>query len=104
MVWLFPVASGPGVPTLRLAEGVTTTTCKVTYTYSKSANLARNAKAEAIAYIDGRTRVVASGQIRNRKLKLTFRHLKHGRYRLTLLEVGAHHRLTVIGYTSLVIS
>jgi len=87
----------------KTVKRVTTTTCTVIYTYG-TAHLARNARAEAVVDIDGRVRVVATGRIRHRKLRLTFRHLKRGRYRLTLLELRAHHRPVVIGHTSLVIS
>jgi hypothetical protein len=108
-------ATGPAGPSptgssstcsAHLKNGVTTTTCTVTYMYSSgvSASLARDARAEAIADIRGRDRVVATGRVRDRRVRLTFRQLKHGRYGLTLLELRAHQRPLVIGHTSLVIS
>jgi hypothetical protein len=85
---------------------VTTTTCTVTYTYAGAAAraMARDGRAEATAVVHGRTIVVGSGRIRDRRLRLTFRHLKRGRYWLTLLQLRAHHRPVVIGHTSLEIS
>jgi hypothetical protein len=66
--------------------------------------MVREARAEAVAEIGGRVRVVATGRIRDRKLRLTYRHLTRGRYRLTLLEFLGHHKMAAIGHTSLVIS
>jgi hypothetical protein len=84
---------------------VTTTTCTVTYTYSPgaSAQMAGDLRAEAVAVIGGRSRIVATGRIRDRKLRLTFRHLARGRYHLTLLALRAHHKPLTIGHTSLVV-
>jgi hypothetical protein len=66
--------------------------------------MARDARAEAVAEVGGRVRVVATGRIRDRKLRLTYRHLTRGRYRLTLLELHGREHPLVIGHTSLVIS
>jgi hypothetical protein len=66
--------------------------------------MARDARAEAVALVHGRVRVVATGRIRDHRLRLTYRQLRRGRYGLTLLELRAHQRPVVIGHTSLVIS
>jgi hypothetical protein len=66
--------------------------------------MARDGRAEAVAYVGGKVRVVATGRIRDRRVRLTFRHLASGRYRITLLELRGHHTPLAIGHTSLVIS
>jgi streptogramin lyase len=109
-----PGATGPAGPSPTQSSstckghakhGVTTTTCTITYTYSARASaIARDARAEAIAEIHGHRTVVATGRIRDRKLKLMFPRLQRGRYRLTLIELRARRAPLVIGHTSLVIS
>jgi hypothetical protein len=47
---------------------------------------------------------VGTGRIRNHKLKLKFKHLHRGRYRLTLNLLRAHHRPRVIGHTTLTVT
>jgi hypothetical protein len=78
----------------------------VTYTYSRgaAAALARDARAEAIGNLHGHSTVLATGRVRDGKLRLTFRRLHRGRYGLTLLELRPHRAPLVIGHTSLVIS
>jgi hypothetical protein len=83
------------------ANGVTTTTCTVTYTYASGS--ARGVVV-AIATIHGRTRVMARGFIKHRKLRLRFTHLTRGHYRLTLLEVPRHGQPVAIGHTSITVS
>jgi hypothetical protein len=61
-------------------------------------------KAIAIAKVNGHRRVIARGRIRHHKLTLVCRHLRRGRYKLTLLEVGRHGRRTVIGHTSIAVT
>jgi streptogramin lyase len=92
--------------TSKTKKGTTTTTCKVTYTYStsKKSSLVNGERAQATAKIDGKRTVVARGEIRDHKLVLTFVHLRRGRYDLTLYEFGAHSHRQTIGHTSLVIS
>ncbi|MBV9337502.1 MAG: hypothetical protein JO243_16580 [Solirubrobacterales bacterium] len=85
----------------------TTTTCTVTYTYSgplAAQDLVNGARAEATATIAGKKKVLATGKIRHRKLSLTFKHLKRGRYRITLLELRPTKQPLMLGHTSLVIS
>ena len=65
------------------------TTCTYTFTYAAAA--AANVRSVlAIATVPGHRRVVARGRLRHHKLKLVFRHLRRGRYRLTIVAVGAH--------------
>ena len=47
---------------------------------------------------------MGTGRIRNHRLKLKFKHLHRGRYRLTLKLLGPHHKRTVIGHTTLTIT
>ena len=80
-----------------------TTTCSYTFTYA--AAVAANVRSvQAIATVHGHRRVVAHGRLHHHKLKLVFRHLRRGRYRLTIVALGAHGKKTVIGHTSIVIS
>jgi hypothetical protein len=66
--------------------------------------MARDGRAEATAVLHGRSVVVGTGRIHDHRLRLTFRHLRRGRYGLTLLRLRAHHGQVVIGHTSLEIS
>jgi hypothetical protein len=81
------------------ANGTTTTTCTVTYTYPAS----MRAAVIAIARVHGHTAVLARGQLRHRRLRLTLAHLRRGRYRVTLVALGAHGARTVIGHSTLVV-
>lgn len=92
--------------TTKISKTGTTQTCTVTYTYSNSAaaDMVSGARAEATVMVHRRTRVVATGRVRGHKLVLRFKHLKRGRYNLTLWQVRAHHQRQMIGHTSLVIS
>ena len=67
---------------------------------------ARHAKDTAViatARIHGRNRVIARGWSHHHQLSLTFNHARHGRYRVTMLEVKQGHP-TVIGHTTLTVS
>jgi hypothetical protein len=77
------------------------TTCTATYVYGATAALAARAPAEAVAEVNGRSGVVGTGTIRDRRLRLTFRHLRAGRYRLTLLELPADGKPVVVGHSAL---
>jgi hypothetical protein len=79
-----------------------TSTCTVTYTYGASSSASAGAaRVEAVATMHGRRRVVGTGKIRHHRMTLHFRHLRRGRYRLTLLRMRPHHRPQVIGHTTL---
>lgn len=58
----------------------------------------------ATAIVHGRRQVIGRGWIRNHRLGVTFKHLHRGRYRVTLLELRAHHRPTPIGKTTIVVT
>jgi hypothetical protein len=77
------------------------TTCTATYIYGATAALAARAHAEAVAEVDGRSEIVGTGTIRDRRLRLTFRHLRAGHYRLTLLELPAGGKPVVVGHSAL---
>lgn len=79
------------------------TTCTYTFTYATAAS-ANVVSMLAMATVHGHRRVVAHGRLRHHKLKLVFRHLRRGHYRLTIVAVGAHGKRTVIGHTSIVVS
>jgi hypothetical protein len=82
-----------------------TTTCTVTYTYSGLAAhaLINGARARATITAHGNTRVIGIGRIRNHRPVLTFKHLRRGHHRLTLIELTHGHRV-VIGHTTLTVS
>ena len=83
----------------------TVTTCTATYTYSAgmAAALIRGARAEATIKVDGKTKVVGTGRVREHKLVLTFKHLSRGHYRLMLIEL-THGKRVPIGHTTLTIT
>jgi len=78
------------------------TTCTYTFTYAATA-AAANAAVIATANVRGHVVVVARGQIRNHKLRLTFRHLQRGRYQVALLKLKPHHKTALIGHSTIVI-
>lgn len=73
----------------------------MTFTYAASTSKAAAIKATALVH--GRVRVVGHGQVKGRKLRLKLRHLKRGRYHLTLLR-RTRHTWVVTGHSTLVIS
>jgi len=77
------------------------TTCTATYIYGATAALATRAHAEAVAEVDGRSEIVGTGTIRDRRLRLTLRRLKAGHYRLTLLELPSGGKPIVVGHSAL---
>ncbi|HET6871027.1 MAG TPA: hypothetical protein VFH80_34265, partial [Solirubrobacteraceae bacterium] len=77
-------------------------TCTYTYTYAMPGQ-AKDGAVIATVTKHRHTRVIARGRIRHHRLTLTFKHLKRGRYRLTLLELE-HGRRIVIGQTTLTVS
>jgi hypothetical protein len=83
---------------------VSTTACTITYTYAATAAMASDARARAIANVNGRRIVVGGGTIRHHKLKLTVRHLRAGHYRLTLVELRPHHEPVVIGDSTITVT
>lgn len=61
-----------------------------TYTFTYAAAAAANVRSVlAIATVDGHRRVVAHARLRHHKLTLVFRYRRPGRYRLTIVAVGA---------------
>lgn len=76
-----------------------------TYTYAAHAarDLIDGARAKATVTVNGRTEVVGTGRVRHHQLVITFRHLRRGRYRLTLIELQPGQR-TVIGHTTLTVT
>ena len=80
-------------------------TCTITYAYTAKTTqtLRDGTRADATATIDGHTQVIATGRVIAHRLKLTFRHLKPGRYRFRLWELHDHHR-TALGCSSIAIS
>ena len=76
--------------------------CTYTFTYAVRTN--KNLAAIATTSVKGHRRVIARGRIHHRKLTLVFQHLRRGRYNLTLLQVGAHGKRTVIGHTTIAVS
>lgn len=88
---------------MKTVRRITTTTRTVTYSYPIEA-AAKGGQAIATARVHGRTRVVARGRVRGRKLTLTCRRLRRGHYRLTPLELRGHRSSLVIGHTTLVIT
>jgi hypothetical protein len=88
--------------TTRLGAGAAVVTnCTYTFTYA-TAGPSHDGAAIATARIHGRTRVVAHGRLRRRRLTLVFKHLHRGRYRLTLLELRRHQRPVVLGTSTIV--
>jgi hypothetical protein len=77
---------------------------RCTYTFIYAAKTAKNLRAIATAKINGHRRVIAGGRIRHHKQTLVFRHLPRGRYKLTLLKLGAHGKRTMIGRTTIAVS
>jgi hypothetical protein len=57
----------------------------------------------ARALVHGRRVVIGHGWLRHHRLKITFKHLHRGRYRVTLLEQRAHGSL-LIGHTTIVVT
>lgn len=101
-----PASSKTSCKTSAKSRTVSTTTCTITYTYSgpiAATSLVNGERAEATAAIDGKTRVVATGRVRDHSVVLHFKPLKRRRYRLTLLELRNATRL-VIGHPTLDIS
>ena len=80
-----------------------TTTCTYTFTYA-APGTARDGAVLAVSAVGGHRRVVAHGRLRHHRLTLAFRHLRRGRYQLTLVAVGAHGKKTVIGHTFIMVS
>jgi sugar lactone lactonase YvrE len=75
-----------------------------TYTFIYAAPTGKNLPAIATGKIDGRRQVIARGRVRHHKLTLVFRHLRRGRYTLTLIALKAHGKRLVIGRTTIAIS
>ena len=101
-----PIGSTSSCTTRIISFSTATTTCTVTYTYSphSAADLVDGARVKAIGRIAGRASVVASGRVHGRKVSLTTaKHLRHGRYKVALVEFMAHGRTATIGHTTLVI-
>jgi len=102
----------PAGPTAPKRAGVTSTcsskaskktTCKFTFTFAASSAPRDGAVVLAVARIAGHSRVIARGHLRHRSLTLVFRHLRRGRYQLTLIALGTHGKRTVIGHSSIVV-
>jgi hypothetical protein len=49
----------------------------------------------AVARVHGRRIVIGHGSIRNHRLRITYRHLHRGPYRVALLEQSHHHSLLI---------
>jgi hypothetical protein len=95
-------ATGPEGPAGRAAPKLTGEASSCTFTYAATA-AAANAAVIATANVRGHVVVVARGQIRNHKLRLTFRHLQRGRYQVALLKLKPHHKTALIGHSTIVI-
>jgi hypothetical protein len=98
--------TGPTGATVTCTSGLLskTTSCTSTYTYAASNALtAMRSAARATTNIKGRTRVVGTGSIRRHRLRLHFKHLKRGHYRLTLWRLVRHGRPLMIGRTTLAV-
>ena len=78
----------------------------MTFTYNAAirADLRNGARVDAISALRGHAVVVATGRVVNHQVRLTFPHLKHGRYRFTLYELGAGHARTTLGRSMIAIS
>jgi hypothetical protein len=59
------------------------------------AALRNGAQAFATSKVRGRTRVVATGKVRDHQLRLTYRKLKPGRYKVSLWVIERRHRINV---------
>jgi hypothetical protein len=75
-----------------------------TYTFTYSVRTARNQPAVATVTLGAHRRVIAHGRVRRHKLTLVFGHVRRGRYKLTLLALGADGRTATIGRTTIQIS
>ncbi len=82
------------------ARGVRT--CTVTYRYAATSSPAHG-EVHAVVTVDGRTRVLARGTIRDHRLRLWLRDLRRGRYRITLVELRGRGSWAVIGHTTLTV-
>jgi hypothetical protein len=89
------------------SRGTTTQGCVATYTYpatsTATAALRNGARAFATADVRGRIETVATGKVKDRKLHLTYRALRPGRYKVALWVMDGNHRVSA-GKTSMVIS
>ena len=75
-----------------------------TYTFTYAVRTARNQPAVATVTLGAHRRVIAHGRVHRHKLTLVFGHLRRGRYKLTLLALGADGRTATIGRTTIQIS
>ena len=79
------------------------TTCTITYQYA-TAGAAPAARIEATAKIHGRNVVVGRGTIHGHKLRITFKHLHPGQYRITVRDLKGHGKSVVLERTTLTVS
>jgi hypothetical protein len=75
----------------------------VTYQYS-ALGPARDGQVLATASVHGRTRIIGHGAIRHRRLTLTLRGVRRGRYSVTLLELRGRDRRVIIGHTTVTVT
>jgi hypothetical protein len=74
----------------------------MTFTYS-TIGPAKNEPVIATARVHGRAQVIARGRIRHHRLTLTFRHLRPGRYLVTLLALQRDRAPVLIGRTMILV-
>jgi hypothetical protein len=102
-------ATGPAGPSPTRSNSTCTTTkhrsttlCTITYTFATPVS-ASVRRAVAISTVHGRRQILGRGTVRRYTVKLTFSHLRPGRYQLELYELVGHRRV-LIGDTTLSIS
>jgi hypothetical protein len=86
----------------RKTKGGSSRSC--TYTFTYAVRTGKNRPAIATAVINGHRRVIARGRVRHHMLTLVFAHLRRGRHNLTLLALGAHGKVMIIGHTTVTVS
>ncbi len=60
-------------------------------------------KAFATADVEGHTKVIATGSVKHHRLRLAYRKLKPGRYKVSLWVMSAHRRI-LVAHTSMVVN
>jgi sugar lactone lactonase YvrE len=96
-------AKSPIGSTTKCTSLLLITTCTMTYQYGTSSFRVANGRVVATTRVGARTQTVGHGTIRNHTLKLTLKHLKRGRYSITLLRPRPHSKAVVIGHTTVTV-
>ena len=99
-----PAALSPIKSTSTCKTKRSTTTCKVTFTYARTR--AVDGEVLATAKLHGRTETIGRGRVHDDKLvlRMTFRHVRRGRYAVTLREQTARGNSIVIGHTTVYVT